>query len=1741
MKKQLLLVAKVAAVIFLTSACTKTRKAELSEDLQASVFAISEFGSPSETSQFKAQVSAEESGSSLSPFSVQAENRPLLRSSEVSVPEKMKFMFDNMPLANLQSREFQVTFSVDREFVTAYKIASDLSKLSVVEKLIAVTKRELEINARLAKSAPDQVSQLTASATAAGTEKENIKNGRTQGSLLIPLFKYRVEAYGTVVRSKNELKEETSRLELKPTDWKDATHVQISSQSDRRLMVGMGIEDVQAMRRIFSADRLDNQTMTAEELQNNLSVGMRFVEPKTRVFTRLDASVMHVYQIGRKGDLTQNQRRLLDNNAGNQEILSCKDEAVAQFFASAESDCVLVLRAEVPISYRRAKLADGGISGTSSQRVEFEEVQRVNSAGLVQIEENVAAKQVDASGVLDPNSTIKLSDIQGEFFYRRTFESASNMFLGRTGTSGDMAIVKFELEDRRIVVRNQDSLIKYTGQGPHDREELMSFPVRYFKMEKTDARGSVLTVPQMKETTKEQAEYALIDWTNNTVPDSTSPLAFYAGGDCFMANSSLSVTDTDMRLATDGVLNYSLSGSYTVKPTLDCVAQKKVNSAYWAGSMQFNFNVKERVSFLKHTDQEHDIQFAPNMSSMAQSAFNFGVFTLADLVNQNGSLPNRDGSEKYMPIIHDFRNGKVLTYHLGGINNPEATSPERRQLLVEAAEQVIQEWNATLKLAFRGTALARNTEYVRLVIDEPGKEGHLGDLDRNYIWFNELPAENGLLGVAQPAANPRSGTIKAANVIVYTGNTFDQSERLLTMNKVFREYENTISKLKNELIEQALKERQAAERNDFSALAQSLTPVPQGVPAGASPQMVNRIHHQIGRASVWADSTIKALHLDDKRIKAALNGYKKHIQSAPQPNRPLTRETLQNGKGRDIDLPANSETFMKKLADLASSKDSSPFELELALNNAFIQYTDISPAMKEALERKSQQLKSAIRFDEMTKQRAGCYSYARSDINEAANDLDPDPRKNLMLNFKKALMSTLSHELGHAFGLLHNFKASTDKANYEFGDEKTGRNYSSIMDYIGDIDMHYAGPGPYDLHAVRAAYTGLVEISPDAQGKIPVVVGNLARMSDVRSWSRIASDNHLTKDSINKTGAIKYYEQCDDSDVRESAMCARFDVGGSATEIVENLIQDYNRGYLSRNYVHDKIEFNIPQKVAAIQRNIMLFQNIRSFLDETVKTIISKPGLLKEDYNAVLFDQVTAAKKGYSFFHEIVRTPTVTASVMRPVIQPDSSKPDSDAVNLKAKKDRENDINGDGLVINEKRFAVAPYKYKNANDEEVEDFKLLEARSLYDIQLNSGISNIIDRPTIGGDRHKMDTIGISYDKVFAIMFLLQSTAAETDDNSPKSKISYVNFEQWFMGIKEPLDSPIMTTIYELLSKTMKVGFFNPNGGIDDKEIIEFPMNVQINQTLGSQTALAAIVGLEENRFSIYDAFAEMFKVAKAGERNAPADRINVTKAGQSRGLSDTKVYFAVQNGVGSDMLLNTAARNQFFTENKTVLHNVMKQLYIADSLYRSAIAKKKADACADEKAESTACASAKEKSEAQYIAEDEDIKKSKDAADALAAAFVAKLREVNANGLLMDKELDAADSEVNFDVQVAVLRGVLVSQIDIIKQALTMLGATTTKDEFNQTANMIVNALQKIEQQNQQLEQFHLLASGFNFIGDMSQTMQVQTPAGVLNGKVIVDMMMNTSKIEDTLEMQLDVIDRLSNLTGLVDPDTVLR
>ena len=427
MKKQLsglaLNTLKLMVLISFISSCTKNRKAELPEDQQQNIFALAEIPETSSASSFSAKVEKANSktnaeNSSLKAFD--ASSTQTISSENVEVPERFKFMFDNLEISNQNQSNLKITFSVNKDFLTVYKIVQQGKDLNTFEKSIAQTENEIKIANKTVKTA--EVKSVNQAKMQALTVRDSIISGKKNGSLLIPLFKYKIENYGILQRTKNDLKESTSVLAIKPTDWANATHIQLSAKADSRLVVGNVYEQRKAMSQIYNESKIDHLLTTAKNLKDQFNVGLNFIDDSTNVFTRLDEKVLHIYEVTKVSSLNENQKRLLKNNAGNQEVLSCQDEAVASYINSSDKDCVLILRADLPITYKSAELAKSNTDSGESSDIKFKEVPRSQSKGLVEILENAAAKQVTIQGTLDPNSSIRLSDLNGEFFYRRTLK-----------------------------------------------------------------------------------------------------------------------------------------------------------------------------------------------------------------------------------------------------------------------------------------------------------------------------------------------------------------------------------------------------------------------------------------------------------------------------------------------------------------------------------------------------------------------------------------------------------------------------------------------------------------------------------------------------------------------------------------------------------------------------------------------------------------------------------------------------------------------------------------------------------------------------------------------------------------------------------------------------------------------------------------------------------------------------------------------------------------------------------------------------------------------------------------------------------------------------------------------------------------------------------------------------------------------------------------------------------------------
>jgi len=182
---------------------------------------------------------------------------------------------------------------------------------------------------------------------------------------------------------------------------------------------------------------------------------------------------------------------------------------------------------------------------------------------------------------------------------------------------------------------------------------------------------------------------------------------------------------------------------------------------------------------------------------------------------------------------------------------------------------------------------------------------------------------------------------------------------------------------------------------------------------------------------------------------------------------------------------------------------------------------------------------------------------------------------------------TLIHEMGHNLGLRHNFAASEDKANFLSQEElaKIGSDhaipFSSVMDYGNDLKT-LPVLGKYDIAALKFGYLRQVEVE-SAEG---------TKLVDVKETLE------KEKQSIEADGSkLKDYQYCTDEHVGINAGCKRFDLGTSYTEIVQNMIQDYEDAYTTRNLRAGRASMSLMDDLKYGSRINSIFKELRIMME----------------------------------------------------------------------------------------------------------------------------------------------------------------------------------------------------------------------------------------------------------------------------------------------------------------------------------------------------------------------------------------------------------------------------------------------------------------------------------------------------------------------------------------------------------------
>ncbi len=1199
----------VVLMLFATG-CTKSRDAELPTEMQESVFAISDFGdTQTESSQFSIETDDSHSNLSLGNSSKATAEKGLVALSDVKVPSRLKYMFSGLEVTGLTSHNYPVTFSVDKQFVTAYKIVTNPSELTILEKQLAQVKEEVILQKQLQKNINSAKSKiLLASLQKARAGKSNLLTQKS-AILLVPLFKFKVNKFGVLQREKNKLKEDTSTLELKATDWTQATHIQIATTIESRLPVGLDPTQAGDLDRTFVMDRINNKIMTAETLNNEFQIPLGTLQGSARVLTVLDTKALHVFEVTQLGKAQLSDSQMRQLQAGSKSnVRSCSAEIKSTLPSDAQKDCILVLRYDAEISYVMPELAVVDHDGNQDAKVNFKTVLAGQNIGLVQIPKDVLPLKIESNNELDPNTTIRIADIKGkEFFFKRTLEdsaySAATPGLA-PGMAGAITIVKFDLEENRIAVRRADKLVNYkTTSNDSDYEELMSIPVRYLKLETKDASGAAYAIPRVVPATRTDAQYIDLDWTHNTIPQIYSPYsAVYEG--CILGTANTQVADVDMRLD-KGVLNFSQK--YTVALQPECMADfAPANDYNGAPSSQYTARVTERISF-KLNDGSTDKPFVAQVPFKVQNALGYGVWTIGQINPDINGQFGREGTETNLQMVHDFRNGKMLIYTLTGLPTDD---PEMRNLYIGIAKELAASWNFAYKQAFKGSALERSGNYIEIQIaGENGVSAHLGDLDKNIFHFENKYASHGILGVSQVGFNPRSAIVVADSLILYTGNVKSDVSRSFVQMNLRAKWE----KMKEGYRSEALKKIASQEK---VAVAKAVTS-----------QLINMASGKKMDAKVLRRAT--NLNLTSNDLKAAVK----------------TRKALGGSGGFAYSSPKDESGWMDRvLQTMLDKPDMSISEIHGAIAKEVLvsKGNKLTDVQRQSLTQAVRQSRIRAKMLASLKTSPGCLkteaeiangNFVNKTFNEA---------------FRLEALNTMVHEMGHSQGLTHNFIGSYDKANYANEDgTPSKRNYSSVMDYLTPGKFSWDGLGSYDIHAVRASQLGLLEVTPEFKAKLGadadkvlvngkyITIGTIQKNIAKGSWA------NFTK--ANVAGVIKDYKYCTDIDVGWDPMCQRHDFGSTVTEVVESIKNDWEDNYISNYYSWDRDKFSLADAYEGPAWSNYHMMRMRKYMDETFYKLILKTGTQAE-----INDYVDASIKTYLFYTQLINTPDSNSKFLSP-------------------------------------------------------------------------------------------------------------------------------------------------------------------------------------------------------------------------------------------------------------------------------------------------------------------------------------------------------------------------------------------------------------------------------------------------------------------------------------------------------------
>lgn len=462
-------------------------------------------------------------------------------------------------------------------------------------------------------------------------------------------------------------------------------------------------------------------------------------------------------------------------------------------------------------------------------------------------------------------------------------------------------------------------------------------------------------------------------------------------------------------------------------------------------------------------------------------------------------------------------------------------NPKKKEVVYHLSDNFYKEDNAYIKLSTEEAIKTINTSFAEAgsdmkIILKPANGMNPGEVDSTMIVMVEDPLSAGLIGYGPSVANPLTGEIVSARVVMYKGTI---------IRFVHRAYE--------ELVREAQAKKAAASTTGNGlrgyVLADELKLT----------EMKQKTFSTIFNEDAQQVIPLKAIRSINENKLVVDEDPSIEVASASS-----ARAGLAGGIG-NVKIPPNlaklKELVTEYSRDLSQSKDIKSALEEMSEHNAYSN--------------------EMFNFEATVEMAMANGTFAAEELKPWA-DLTKDEQETVIQRLLPFVwIPTFVHEVGHTIGLRHNFGGSEDIANAYTVDElraldptfkdpvldtqRGAVTYSSVMDYSYSNLNELPVMGKYDVAAIKFGYARKVAVINEVTG--------IERDVDV--------GHSLDTLTLREGDALRDFRYCTDEHVSVNAACNRFDEGTNLVEIAQHYVKSYSQNFNRRNARNQRLNFSL--------------------------------------------------------------------------------------------------------------------------------------------------------------------------------------------------------------------------------------------------------------------------------------------------------------------------------------------------------------------------------------------------------------------------------------------------------------------------------------------------------------------------------------------------------------------------------------